>query len=84
MRDRILHTIGTNTYITDVKITFVSNAQRDTFKMDVIHVGILVFPDENECSSDVRFLKYVDTFPLLLRANYTRFARRDNVFKKSG
>ena len=52
--------------------------------MDVIHVGILVFPDENECSFDVRFLKYVDTFPLLLRANYTLFARKDNVFKKSG
>ena len=84
MRDRILHTIGTNPYITDVKITFVSKAQRDTFKMDVIHVGILVFPDENECSSDVRFLKYVDTFPLLLRANYTQFARKDNVSKKSG
>jgi hypothetical protein len=84
MRDRILHTIGTNTYITNVKITFVSNAQRDTFNTNVIHVGILLFPDENECSFDVRFLKYVDTLPLLLRANYTRFAREDNVFEKSG
>ena len=80
MRDRILHTIGTNTYITDVKITFVSNAQRDTFNTNVIHVGILLFPDENECSFDVRFIKYVETFPLLLLANYTRFAREDNVF----
>ena len=56
----------------------------DTFDTNVIHVGILVVPDENECSFDVRFLKYVDTLPLLLRANYTRFAREDNVFEKSG
>ena len=29
MRDRIPLTIGTNTYIINVKITFVSNAQRE-------------------------------------------------------
>ena len=80
MRDRILLTIGTSTYIINVKITFVSIAQRDTFNTNVIHVGILVFPDENECSFDVCSLKYVDTLPLLLRMNYTRFAREDNVF----
>ena len=33
MRDRILLTIGTNTYIINVKITFVSNAQRGTMTM---------------------------------------------------
>ena len=83
MRDRIVLTIGTNTYITNVKITFVSNAQQDTFNTNVIHVGILLFPDENECSFDVCFLKYLDTLPLLLPANYTQFAREDNVFQKS-
>ena len=80
MRDFILLTIGTNTYVTNVKITFVFNAQQNTFNTNVIHVGILVFPDENECSFDVHFIEYVDTFPLFLRVNYTKIAREDNMF----
>ena len=52
----------------------------DTFNTNVIHVGILLFLDENECSFDVRFLKYVDTLLLLLPADNIRFAREDNVF----
>ena len=53
--------MGTNTCVTNVNITFVFNAQQDTFNINVIHVGILVFPHENECSFEDRFRKYVDT-----------------------
>ena len=51
----------------------------DTFNINVVHVGILVFPHENECSFDIRFRKYVDILTLLLRMNYTRFTREDNI-----
>ena len=79
MRNRILLTIGTTTYITNVNITFVFNTQQDTFDMNVIHVGILIFPLENGCSFDTRFRKYVDILPLLLRVNYKQIIREDNI-----
>ena len=79
MRDHILLTIGTITYITNVNVTFVFNAQQDTFNMNVIHVGILLFPHENECSFDICFRKYVDILLLLLRVNYSRITRGDTI-----
>ena len=52
----------------------------DTFNINVVHVGILVFPHENECSFDIRSRKYIDILLLLLHVNYTRIAREDNIF----